>query len=308
MNDPDSLRLRGLPTAARVLLTAFLLLITAGYLAALGNLYHRHELADEREGLTFSDLRAHFHGLDAEPANDTGASAALPPSRMLQMVQPGGEMRKHLTKGGPPAVRALTGWLRGGALDEHFSLADRPQPDDPSPKAVLQRHCLRCHNAENGEKQDAPYGPDMFTVEYRMVYQYAAPGTAPPAAPVDTSEATQVSTDPNGGIPALERRIGLQSLGHLLLVTHIHMLAMPVYTLILGGLFLLTSLPKSFRSLIAIMPMAALICDFSCWWLSRFIEPLLYLIPAAGMVYGGGIAIQILCIFGSMWLGRRPRS
>jgi hypothetical protein len=83
---------------------------------------------------------------------------------------------------------------------------------------------------------------------------------------------------------------------------------MPVYTLILGSLILLTSLPKSFRSLIAIAPMAALICDFSCWWLSRFIEPLLYLIPAAGMVYGGGIAIQILCIFGSMWLGRRPRS
>jgi len=283
--------LRELPVAARVLLTLFLALIGGGYLCALGNLYHRHSLADDRPGLTFNDLLANFHGIPSDFAASSGG-AATANSRMAQMVAPGAPMRKHLNEGGLPAVRSLTDWLGRGAPKDGFTAADRPEPGDPSPAKILQRHCLRCHNAEDGEKKDAPYGPDLFDVDYDLVCRYAAPGTAaPPEGAKGTAGDGTVT-------------IGPQSLSHLFLVSHIHMLAMPVFTLILGLLVLMTGLPVRIRTPLALLPMAAMVCDFSCWWLSRAAEPATYVIAAAGAGYGICLAAQILCVAGAMWVGR----
>jgi len=287
--------LRELPVAARVLLTLFLALIGGGYLCALGNLYHRHSLADNRPGLTFSDLSANFHGIPSNSAAGSGGggAAAAANSRMAQMVAPGAPMRKHLNEGGLPAVRSLTGWLGRGAAKDGFTVAGQPEPGDPSPARILQRHCLRCHNAEDGEKKDAPYGPDLFDVDYDLVYRYAAPGTAaPPEGATGTADDAETA------------RIGPQSLSHLFLVSHIHMLAMPVFTLILGLLVLMTGLPGRIRTPLALLPMAAMVCDFSSWWLSRSAESATYVIAAAGAAYGTCLAAQILCVSGSMWFGR----
>ncbi|MFQ5489291.1 MAG: hypothetical protein ACE5GE_01105, partial [Phycisphaerae bacterium] len=147
MNTPSlrAPRLGELPASARVLLSAFVLLIGAGYLSAIGNLYQRMELADEREGLTPDDLRANFHGLDApeesHPAGP-GAASAVPMSRMLEQVQVGAEMRDKLTAGGMPAVRSLTGWLRRGALESEFEATGLTQSGDPSAADIIRQYCL----------------------------------------------------------------------------------------------------------------------------------------------------------------------
>ncbi|MCP4247464.1 MAG: hypothetical protein GY778_10490 [bacterium] len=283
--------LTDLPVSGRLLVTGFVVLIGLGYLAALGNLYHRHQYADERPGLTLDDLRANFAGIDAPARTDSDGESAVPTSRMLEMVLPGAPMRKHLIEGGPESARALTVWLERGALEAQFEVGGQVEPGDPSASAVVVRRCLSCHNAEDGEKADTPYGPDLFEIDYAMVYRYAAAGTA--------------KAGPNGsgsnGDGSDARRTGPQSLSRLFLVTHIHMLAMPVYTLILGGLMLLTPLPNRLRGALAVMPMLTLLVDFSCWWLARWVAIAVYAIPAAGMVYGIGLAAQICCILITLW-------
>ena len=51
-------------------------------------------------------------------------------------------------------------------------------------------------------------------------------------------------------------------------------------------------------------PYDAVILDIGSWWLARFAEPFIYVIAAAGAIFGIAYALQILGILGSMWLGR----
>jgi len=105
-------RLRDLPVSARLVVSVFIALIGVGFLFAQANIYQRHHLADGKAGLTFDDLRIIYHGVEA-PADETGSAVAT--SRMLDMVRPGADMRKHLEKGGLPEITALVAWLESGA-------------------------------------------------------------------------------------------------------------------------------------------------------------------------------------------------
>lgn len=287
---PNPFRLGSLPASAKLLLTLFLLLIGTGYLAALGNLYHQHSLADGKEGLTIDDLRVTFCGMEAPLNGDSAAQSSTPKSRMLEMIEPGGEMRENLIEGGPQAVRALESWLKRGALETEFTRPGLVQDGDPTAQEVLANNCLLCHNAEDGEKADAPYGPDLFTIDYQMVYTFAAPGTAK----LETA-----------GETAGVKSIAPQSISHLFLITHIHMLSIPVFTLIVSSLFLFTDLKPSLKGVLAPIPMLSLVCDFSSWWLARHSDLFLYLIMAAGAVFGVVIALQLLTVVASIWLGPR---
>jgi len=287
----SSICLFALPASWRVILTAFLALIGVGYLHALANLASRHALADRKPELTLDDLRAVFHGLSI-PAAQT--RPAVPRSRMLEQIEPGGDMRKHLEKGGDEAIRALTAWLQRGAAEAAFEQAALAQAGDPSARAIIERRCLNCHNAESGEKKDAPYGPDLFEAQYTLVIRYAAPGTAKHALP---------QPSPAGG-PAMER-LPPQALPHIYLVAHIHMLSIPVFTLIVAGLYLLAGRPSRVRGAMAAVPMLMLVTDFSGWWLARAFEPAVFAILGAGAAYGVAIGWQLLSILGAMWLPLR---
>lgn len=283
----DGIKLAGLPKPLKIVLTLFLLLVGAGYLSAIGNLYHQHALADGVAGLTLDDLRATFHGMGVEPPP---GDEQVPRSRMMEMIEPGGKMRKHLMKGGEEAVRALEAWLKRGASRDAFAAGSVVADGDPSAKRVIENNCLRCHNAEEGEREESPFGPDLFEVEYEMVYEYAAPGTA-----------EMHLAEEEAGV----RRRGPSSLGHLFLVTHIHMLSMPVFTLIVGALFCMTGVESVGKAVLAPLPMAVLVLDFSSWWLARLAEPFIYCIAAAGLVYGVALAMQLLIVLSSLWYPRR---
>ncbi|MCK6483868.1 MAG: hypothetical protein HUU22_14485 [Phycisphaerae bacterium] len=291
-------QLGSLPLAGKIILTAFLALIGFGYLAALGNLYQRHQLADGRSGLSFDDLRAVFHGLNvaASVADDVAAARPrAPQSRMLEQIEPGGDMRKHLLKGGDASVRALTAWLEAGAIDDEFDRESLMNEGDPAPRAVIERQCLNCHNADGGENEDAPFGPDAFEASYDLVRVYAAPGTAH----TPDSAASGRPASASG-----RRTIGPQALAHLTLVTHIHMLSIPVFTLIVGGFFLLTGPARGWRGVVAAVPMTALVFDFASWWLARQIEPMIFVMVSAGALYGVAMAVQLLTVTAAIWSRR----
>jgi hypothetical protein len=286
-----SFTLGSVPLSGRILLSLFLALIGFGYLSALGNLYHRHNMADGEEGLTVNDLRANFHGI--EVAAEPSGRPAVAKSHMLEMIEPGGKMRKHATQGGPEAIRTLETWLQRGANEAEFAQEGLTQPGDPAPAEVIMAQCLDCHNADGGEKADVPFGPDLFTVDYQMVWEVARPGTA-----ISTA---QTRTDAEPEIQA----VGPQSLPHLFLVTHIHMLSIPLFTLIVSGLFLVSAFPARVRNIVAPLPMAVLVLDFSSWWLARQAETFIYVIAAAGALYGVLFGLQLITVFVSMWLPRR---
>lgn len=299
----DRVRLSTLPTAGKVLLTAFLALVGGGYLSAVANLYFQHRMKDRNPALTFDDLVLNFHGGEAggDAEDPSLPSAAVETSIMLEMVSPGGEMRDELEDGGDPAVRTLIAWLKAGAEFESFDKPGLVEAGDPSPKDVLTDNCVDCHGPY-GEREDAPFGGDDFVAQYSLVQQYAAPPVG--GTTVSTAEATP-STEPTTSGPSA-RRVEPQSVSHLALVTHIHMLSIPVFALIVGGLVLLTGLPRGLRGTLAVVPMVTLLFDFSSWWIARAFAPATYVIAAAGAVFGITLAVQLLVVLGSMWFGKRP--
>jgi hypothetical protein len=91
----------------------------------------------------------------------------------------------------------------------------------------------------------------------------------------------------------------------LVQITHAHMLSIPVFALLVAVMFLLTGLPTKFKAVLAPLPMLAMCADFAAWWLARPMESFVYLILAAGGVFGGALGAQIICVLGSTWFGRR---
>lgn len=58
----DSIRLMKLPLPLKVLVTCFLLLMGAGYLVSMLNLYLTYSLVDGKPGVTPEDLKRAFYG------------------------------------------------------------------------------------------------------------------------------------------------------------------------------------------------------------------------------------------------------
>ncbi len=90
-------------------------------------------------------------------------------------------------------------------------------------------------------------------------------------------------------------------------ITHVHILTMPVFAFLVGVLFLMTGISDKLKLLIGPLPMLAVMLDISGWWLARWVEPFIFVIAAAGGVFATLYALQILCILGSMWLGREAK-
>jgi hypothetical protein len=88
-------------------------------------------------------------------------------------------------------------------------------------------------------------------------------------------------------------------------ITHIHILTMPVFSFLVTVLFLMTGVPQGLKTVLAPLPLLAVLLDISGWWAARYIEPFIFVIGAAGGLFGATYALQILCVLWGMWLGKR---
>ncbi|RMF70802.1 MAG: hypothetical protein D6744_18895, partial [Planctomycetota bacterium] len=149
-----------LPTAWRVLLTVVVVFIGCGYVAALVNIVAQNELTDGQPGLSAQDLLLKYSGAFVEVR-----AGEPPPSRMLEMVRT--QMREYISS--DAEYEALVTWLAGGAKREAFTAGPEPTPHD-----VILANCLRCHAQDGGEEiaQTAPFGPDLFEVDFEMVSEF----------------------------------------------------------------------------------------------------------------------------------------
>jgi hypothetical protein len=288
-----SVRLRNLPLGAKVTLTAFLALMGAGYLVAVTNIYLHHNEADLEPGLGPGDLLAVYHGLE----RDAPAGTIPQKAHMLRRVEPGGDMRKYLEKGGEEAVRTLIGWLEAGAQETDFSREGLFRPGDPSPQDVIAENCVRCHNARDGDKKDVPYAESRDDLPtYALVQKEAVrPGTMSP-------EATPRRDAVEPGTRTI--RIEPMSVERLVQVTHVHIISIPVFALAVAALFFLSSAGPRLKAILGPIPMLGVCLDVASWWLARPIPPFALAIGAAGAIFGTSLALQMLLVLRSLWLDR----
>jgi hypothetical protein len=281
----DTLRLARLSLPAKLLITLLLLIIGPGYLFSTANMYFKHQNADGVPGLTIDDLRAAFHGMTKTiQPEDT----VIVNSSMLKEVRPGGEMREHLEKGGEPAIRGLIKWLENAAKEDEFTKPGLVDPGDPSAQAIIKAHCIECHNANGGDMEEIPYAATATSdPEYKLVWVTAKPDIKRETAGIQTIE------------------IKPPSVARLVHVTHAHVMTVPMFTFVVGVLFLMTGIRQSIKLVLGPLPMLAVLLDISSWWIARYVEPFIYVIGAAGGLHGATYALQILCILGSLWFGKR---
>ncbi len=260
--------LAGLPGGLRVMLTAFLAIIGFGYLTAIANIYHRHQHADGRPGLSTDDVRAVYSGL-------TVAANEPAPSRMLTMLR--GAMREYA--GDEDDFKVLESWLAAGGSEAGLDEG----PPKKAPRRAIIRNCLRCHAKSTGTdiSRRSPFGPDEFEVDYAMLRPLAAAG-------VESS--------------GQSRHVPPQyTMARLVLVSHMHMLSIPMFTLVVGLLFMMSRLPVFWRSALAPLPMLALFVDFAGWWLARLSPASVYLLILAGAVFGVAFGVQLIAVTIDLW-------
>lgn len=264
------------PVGVRIMLTAFVGMIGVGYLFAIANIYHQHQMADGEAGLKLNDLRASYSGLTVRRTNETTI-----PSRMLTMLRT--SMREYVDD--EADFNVLESWLKAGGSEAGLTEGEGRK----TPERALILNCLRCHatSANTEISHKSPFGPDELSVDYAMIKPLVAAETS-----VDRDI---VEVPPQLTIP------------RLVLVTHAHMLAIPVFTLIVGGLFAGARFPRRLQSWLTPMPMLALILDFSGWWLARSAAGAIYLIAGAGAIFGLVFGLQIVVVLFDLWRPQ-PRS
>ncbi len=270
-----------LPAGARIMLTAFLAIIGSGYLVAVLNIYHSHQMADGVAGMSLDDVRAVYSGMSV-------SSDAPAPSRMLTMIET--TMREYVQDDDFPVLRA---WLVDGG--QKSALGD--MEDEKSPRRAIMRNCLRCHAQETGEDiaRTAPLAPDEWDVDYAMLSKFLSPHE-------HEDEDEQVVDDDARWVPPQYQ------IPRLVLVSHIHMLTIPMFTLTVGLLFMTTRLPPPVRGLLTPLPMIALVLDFGGWWLARASPGFVYAIAGAGAVFGLTFGIQVLAVTVELWRPARSRN
>lgn len=77
-------------------------------------------------------------------------------------------------------------------------------------------------------------------------------------------------------------------------VTHVHLLAIPLFFCILGALFIRTRFPEVVKSLVVVVPFVGIFADISGWWLTHY-NP----VGAWSVVLGGTL---MSLGFGLMWI------
>ncbi len=269
--------IRGLPLAWRILLTVVVTLLGFGYASALLNVLGQNELVDGQPGLTIEDLRLKYAG-----AYVTREAGKAPPSRMLEMIR--GSMRQYFSDDSEFDI--LYAWLQDGASAAALTAGEEPTPAD-----VLLVNCLGCHADDAGHEiaDTASFGPSQFELpEHQRLAQFVTV-----AAP-DATEVWVAPRDWRG----------------LALTTHAHLLSVPVFVVLLAGLFLWSRpLPADNASTgwLAALPLLLFLLDVACWWLARLPGvgvAFLYVLMASGALFAAAFLGQWAFVLWSLW--RRP--
>ena len=129
MRDMPIFLIRNLPLAARLGLSALMLVLLLGMCASAFHLWSVDHNRDETARMSMDDVRAAYHGLDRPPALQTSLERGHPEALKK-------EQRDVLLK-----------WVRSGRITEDYDSIDLGVA---SPSEIIASSCVSCHSA-NGK-------------------------------------------------------------------------------------------------------------------------------------------------------------
>ncbi len=145
---PRESRLRTQGLGARLGLSMIVLTLLGGLAVSGWYMAMHHEKRDDRPGLTMTDIRGHYHGVNA-------------PSPLLESLEDG-----H-PDGLPDDTRqALIDWLRGDRISEDYDNLDL---GDRAPAELIAQHCLDCHSRRSTGDDAYPELPLDYWDDVRAI-------------------------------------------------------------------------------------------------------------------------------------------
>jgi hypothetical protein len=231
-----------LPMSLRVLFSMVLLVFGVGYLMAMIQVWESHAGKDGDPMLSGKDLMIAYSG------NKEGTKLETALRGPMQDMLPA-EKRQ-----------VIFDWLHSGAKQEGF---------DGKVNAILQEHCIACHNPEAN-----PHLPDLRSFQ----------------------GVTKVTAKDEGmTIPTLVR------------VSHIHLFAITFIFFIVGYIFSHAYVrPTWLKCLVIAIPFATLITDVASWYLTKVWVGFAWVVIISGAFMGLSFAIMWILSMWQMWFWKVP--
>ena len=93
-----------------------------------------------------------------------------------------------------------------------------------------------------------------------------------------------------------------ESVGALVMVSHIHLFGVSIVFYLLGRIFILSEMQAWPKRAIVALPFMAIAMDIGSWWLTRYADIFSYIVIIGGGVMGISFALQAFISLYQMWL------
>lgn len=217
----------------KLLITAFLIVLSVGFGTAQLYLLYTTEMADGKPGLGIDDITATYHGL---PGQTTFKKFATGPMKKYFSES---EDESKLTAAELADLNAILAWNDAGAKEAGYwdpELKDKTKDPKSAYHILFSHGCLDCHAADStmkGNKKDSP---------------------------LDTFSNISKFTKPDTGMPV----------GRLLSLMHIHLIGMGLMITLVVTALSFTSWPKMLRCALVVGGEMAVIFDVCGWAAVKF--------------------------------------
>jgi mono/diheme cytochrome c family protein len=318
MTDPaPRITLRGLPLAAKLVLSAFLLAVGLGYSSALVQL-HLKQSNREGEALpTLDDVIERFSGLKPHDPD-----AAPPVSRVRTLLS--GD-RTEANVGKENMTPAFFARSRGYAAEtdargkaavdaeregELLAVAAWCETAPAARKAAYEADRFALPDARKGKPITAPFADaDRGAVKIKTLIDTRCQACHKDQAP---NLGTYADLEPFVTTPSRElidgkwvRSTKQISVEQLTQSTHAHLLSFAMLFTLTGLTFAFTSYPMAIRCIVGPVVLVAQVFDVACWWLARvpgygpfFAQTIVFTGGIVGSFLGLQIVLSLLNMYG----------
>jgi hypothetical protein len=302
---PTRFVLRDLPLAVRLTLSAFLISVGIGYLAALVQLHLQHA-APGNLLPSGKDSIAIFHGSDEKPQSKFEALLVADENRPFNGQ---GQMSAAFTKKSTGWTKAISRRAKKLNGDETAAETELRKERDGERLALLA--WVRAGGDQDAYENDAfPMPADLK--DHPITEEYVDNANGVRAFKVKTVITDRCVRCHSGGggagaqqfpletydqiKPHLEVKesSGAMSLAKLAQSSHVHLLGFAMLYGLTGIIFAFSSFPALVRGLLAPLPLVVQMIDIACWWLARLEAPYGTYFALAIPITGGIVAVGLL--------------
>lgn len=250
----------------KLLVSAFLIVLSSGFLMAELYLKHTTELVDGKEGLSLDDITIQFYG-DETPKLKSQVLGGM--KKFFSAT----EDVRNLKPDELADIDKIVAWVDRGAPEAEYEVKDDKEKNRGTISHILNmRGCIDCHAPDasmKGNKRDSPLDSFMGVSKFT------------------------------------KRNMGIDK-GRLLSLSHIHLLGMGMMFLLLGAAVAMTEWPVWVRGWLIVGAQFSILLDIFGWWGVKFYgAPMSYAVMASGVLMAICFLGSVLVSFYDLWI-RKP--